>query len=137
MARIATTGRIVSIIVSIPLGAIVILLGVLLALSPGRPRPLLDESGKALAGSISEKTHVLINGVQQGMFIEGRDIAIRCCYSFTVGRLCPSTSSRRSIHGSGTILHCLLVGPSRCGTLVQREHPARDDDTGSVDIRHN
>jgi len=64
----------VSIIVSIPLGAIPILLGVLLALSPGRPRPLLDESGKALAGSISEKTHVRISGVQQGMFIVGRDI---------------------------------------------------------------
>jgi pimeloyl-ACP methyl ester carboxylesterase len=74
MARIETAGRFVLIIVSIPLGVILILLGVLLALSPGRPRPLLDEHGKTLAGSISEKTHVLINGVQQGMFIEGRDI---------------------------------------------------------------
>ena len=72
MARIAA-GRIVLLTVSIPLGAILILLGALLALSPGRPRPLLDENGKALSGSISEKTHVLINGVQQGMFIEGRD----------------------------------------------------------------
>jgi pimeloyl-ACP methyl ester carboxylesterase len=74
MARIAKAGHIMLIVVSIPLGAILILLAVLLALSPGRPRPLLDENGKALAGSISEKTHVLINGVQQGMFIEGRDI---------------------------------------------------------------
>jgi len=74
VARIATAGRIVSIIVSIPLGAILILLGLLLALSPGRPRPFLDENGKALAGSISEKTHVRISGVQQGMFIVGRDI---------------------------------------------------------------
>jgi pimeloyl-ACP methyl ester carboxylesterase len=49
-------------------------LGVLLALSPGKPRPFLDENGKALAGSISEKIHVTINGVQQGMFIMGRDI---------------------------------------------------------------
>ena len=74
MARIGTAGRIVLIIVSIPLGAILILLGVLLALSPGRPRPFLDENGKALSGSISEKVHVRINGVQQGMFIVGRDI---------------------------------------------------------------
>ena len=74
MARIGTTGRIVLIIVAIPLGSILILLGVLLALSPGRPRPFLDENGKALAGSISEKTHVRISGVQQGMFIVGRDI---------------------------------------------------------------
>ncbi|MEW6184933.1 MAG: alpha/beta hydrolase [Thermodesulfobacteriota bacterium] len=62
------------IIVSIPLGVMLILLVVLLALSPGRPEPFLDENGKALEGSISEKSHVLINGVQQGMFIEGKDI---------------------------------------------------------------
>jgi pimeloyl-ACP methyl ester carboxylesterase len=74
MARIGTAGRIVLIIVSMPLGAILILLGVLLALSPGRPKPLLDENGRALAGSISEKTHVRINGVPQGMFIVGRDV---------------------------------------------------------------
>ncbi len=74
MALIAAAGRIMLIIVSIPLGAILILLGVLLTLSPGRPRPLLDANGKALEGSISEKTRVLINGVQQGMFIVGRDI---------------------------------------------------------------
>lgn len=73
MARIATAGRIVLILVSVPVGAMLILLGVLLALSPGKPRPILDENGKTLEGSISEKTRVPINGVQQGMFIVGRD----------------------------------------------------------------
>jgi pimeloyl-ACP methyl ester carboxylesterase len=33
----------------------------------------LDEDGKPLAGSISEKIHVTINGVEQGMFIKGKD----------------------------------------------------------------
>ena len=61
-------------IVSIPLGAVLILLGVLLAFSSGKPRPFLDEDGEVLAGSISEKIHVNINGVQQGMFIMGRDV---------------------------------------------------------------
>jgi pimeloyl-ACP methyl ester carboxylesterase len=62
------------IIISIPLGAALVLLGVLLALSPGKPRPFLDASGKELAGSISEKIQVTINGAPQGMFIVGKDI---------------------------------------------------------------
>jgi pimeloyl-ACP methyl ester carboxylesterase len=41
--------------------------------SPGRPTPFLDAGGKVLAGSISEKIHVNINGVEQGMFIKGKD----------------------------------------------------------------
>ena len=56
MARIKTAGHVVLILLSILLGALVIPFGVLLALSPGRPRPILDENGKVLEGSISEKT---------------------------------------------------------------------------------
>jgi pimeloyl-ACP methyl ester carboxylesterase len=51
---------------------ILVLLGVLLFLSPGTPRPFLDDRGKPLAGSISEKIRVNVNGVEQGMFIKGR-----------------------------------------------------------------
>jgi pimeloyl-ACP methyl ester carboxylesterase len=46
----------------------------LLAYSPGKPKPFLDENGNPLAGSISEKTLVDINGLKQGMFIKGKDI---------------------------------------------------------------
>ncbi len=56
----------------LPVSALV-LVGVLLLLSPGRPTPFLDDNGKPLAGSISEKTRVTINGVEQGMFIKGKD----------------------------------------------------------------
>lgn len=53
----------------------IVILGIILAaLSPGRPRPLLDESGNPLAGSISEKFTVKINGVAQGMFIKGKNV---------------------------------------------------------------
>ncbi|MFX4263705.1 hypothetical protein ACOBQJ_16080 [Pelotomaculum propionicicum] len=52
---------------SILLACILILVGVLLAWSPGKPKPFLNENGKVLAGSISEKIHVNINGVEQGM----------------------------------------------------------------------
>jgi hypothetical protein len=53
--------------------SVLILLGVLLLLSPGTPKPFLDDSGKPLAGSISEKIRVDINGVEQGMFIKSKN----------------------------------------------------------------
>ena len=48
--------------------------GVLLACSPGKPEPYLDEKGKPLPDSISEKIFVNINGVQQGMIIKSKDV---------------------------------------------------------------
>lgn len=58
---------------SVLLVSALIVAGVLLLLSPGRPTPFLNASGKPLAGSISEKTRVIVNGVEQGMFIKGKD----------------------------------------------------------------
>lgn len=43
------------------------------AFSPGKPKPFLSENGTILPGSISEKIRVPINGVEQGMFIKGKD----------------------------------------------------------------
>jgi pimeloyl-ACP methyl ester carboxylesterase len=51
-----------------------VLLGILLAWSPGQPQPFLDETGQPLADSLSEKIHIQINGVEQGMFIKSRNI---------------------------------------------------------------
>ncbi len=61
------------IMVSILLVSIFVFLGVLIKWSPGEPIPFTDENGKLLPGSISEKIHVTINGVEQGMFIQSRD----------------------------------------------------------------
>ena len=66
-------GRIMLIILSIFLVCVLILVGVLLAYSPGKAKPFLDERGKPLEGSISEKIFVNINGVEQGMFIKSKD----------------------------------------------------------------
>jgi pimeloyl-ACP methyl ester carboxylesterase len=52
---------------------IFILAGILLAYSPGKAKPFLDESGEPLEESISEKIYLNINGVEQGMFIKGKD----------------------------------------------------------------
>jgi pimeloyl-ACP methyl ester carboxylesterase len=53
---------------------LVLLVGALRVLSSGTAKPFLDASGKPLAGSLSEKIVVDINGVGQGMFIKGRSI---------------------------------------------------------------
>jgi pimeloyl-ACP methyl ester carboxylesterase len=50
-----------------------VLVGILLFMSPGTPRPFVNDRGKPLAGSISEKIKVNIGGVEQGMFIKGKN----------------------------------------------------------------
>lgn len=45
----------------------------LLSCSPGKPIPFVDENGNPLPGSISEKIRGPINGLEQGMFIKGKD----------------------------------------------------------------
>ncbi|PKO14567.1 MAG: alpha/beta hydrolase [Chloroflexi bacterium HGW-Chloroflexi-10] len=67
--------RMILLIPAVLLVCVLILLGVLLAYSPGKPEPFLDENGSPLAGSISEKIYININGVQQGMFIKSKDAA--------------------------------------------------------------
>src|SRR5690349_11763132 len=68
-------GRTMLIIISILLAAILILTGVLLAWSyPGKPKPILDSNGNPLQGSLSEKIFVEINGMQQGMIIQSKNI---------------------------------------------------------------
>jgi len=68
--------KVIGIMLTIPavlLVCVFILVGALLACSPGKPEPFLDENGNPLAGSISEKVFVNINGVEQGMFIKSKD----------------------------------------------------------------
>jgi pimeloyl-ACP methyl ester carboxylesterase len=55
------------------LACILLITGVLLALSPGKPRPFADGNGNPLPGSISEKRFVNINGLEQGMFIKSKE----------------------------------------------------------------
>ena len=67
--------RIMLVILSSLLVCILILVGVMLAFSPGKPVPFLDENGRPVAGSISEKIHININGAEQGMFIKSKNAA--------------------------------------------------------------
>jgi len=63
------------IILGILLICVLVLLGILFSWSPGKPQPFLDENGKPLAGSISEKIHITINGTEQGMFIKSKNLS--------------------------------------------------------------
>ena len=47
---------------------------VLIIKSPGKPEPYLDNQGKLIPGTISEKVFVKIGGVNQGMFIRSKNI---------------------------------------------------------------
>ena len=40
---------------------------------PGKPEPFLDERGRPIPHSISEKVRLDINGFEQGMFLRARD----------------------------------------------------------------
>jgi pimeloyl-ACP methyl ester carboxylesterase len=60
-------------IVSLFFLIIIFILGLLIVLSPGTPQPFLDDNGNLLAGSLSEKIHVTINGLEQGMFIKSKN----------------------------------------------------------------
>jgi len=45
----------------------------LVAVSPGRPRPVLDAAGQRIPGSISERVFIELGGVRQGMIIQSAD----------------------------------------------------------------
>jgi pimeloyl-ACP methyl ester carboxylesterase len=56
------------------LGAVLGLGGILRVWSPGEPAGLVDDAGLPIAGSISERVFVDINGFRQGMFIQTTNI---------------------------------------------------------------
>ena len=60
-------------IVPIPLVGILLPVGVLLLWISGKQISFVDKKGKPLAGSLSEKIHVAINGIELGMFIKSKD----------------------------------------------------------------
>jgi pimeloyl-ACP methyl ester carboxylesterase len=66
-------GRVMLLTLSILLAVLLIFVGILFWYSPGKINPLVDQSGKPVPGSISEKIWVDINGYKQGMFIQSRD----------------------------------------------------------------
>jgi pimeloyl-ACP methyl ester carboxylesterase len=50
-------------------------LAYLLAISPGRPAPVVDAAGQTIPGSLSERVFIEVGGVRQGMIIQSADPA--------------------------------------------------------------
>jgi len=71
---IKSTGYGMLIIISLLLITIVIAAGFILLRSNSNPTPLRDERGEMIAGSLSEKVFIDINGYRMGMVIKSKDI---------------------------------------------------------------
>jgi pimeloyl-ACP methyl ester carboxylesterase len=54
------------------LTGVLLIIIVLLIYSPGKSKPYVNESGKKITGSISEKKFITVNGIKQGMFIKSK-----------------------------------------------------------------
>ncbi len=61
------------VLLSIILLCLIAFIATLFIISPGKLKPFKDQEGQVLAGSISEKVFIKIGGVEQGMFIRGKD----------------------------------------------------------------
>ena len=66
-------GRVVAGVLVVVVLVLAVLVGALWLWSTGRPAPVVDELGRTVPGSISEKVFVEVNGVRQGMIVRGRD----------------------------------------------------------------
>lgn len=66
-------GRVIGMLISTFLVIIVLLLFVFLLISSGKIKPITDQSGRIVPGSISEKVWVKINGLDQGLIIQSRN----------------------------------------------------------------
>lgn len=62
-------------IAAIILAALILLVAFVQVKSPGRPAPLVDAEGNTVAGSISEKVFIEVNGLKQGMYIQSKNPA--------------------------------------------------------------
>lgn len=69
-ARLSRTLMVATVILATVL---VVCIGWLFSISPGRPAPLRDEAGQIIDGSLSERVTVQIGGIPQGMFIQSVD----------------------------------------------------------------
>jgi len=65
--------NIIRIIGFVILTFIIVLVGLLWISSPGKVKPVVDENGERLEGSMAMKKFVIINGVKMGMIIKGNN----------------------------------------------------------------
>ncbi len=74
MAALKKPKSIMSVILSCILILLVAFFIFLIIISPGKPKPFIEQSQNAVNGIINEKVFLTIGGVRQGMFIRGTDV---------------------------------------------------------------
>jgi hypothetical protein len=115
--------------------SIVGLLGALLLWSRGKPRLLLDSNGRAFANSISEKTWIEINRIEQGMFIESQNDANPVLLMVHGGPGMPDHFlTQRYPTGLERTLHRGVVGAAWHRALVPWRHTGEDDDAEPIRV---
>ena len=124
-------GRLVLIVISILSACIGILVGALRLLSPGKPKPFVDESGKPLPGSISEKAFVTINGVRQGMFIKSKDDT-HPVLLYLHGGMPEYFLTQRYPTGLEDYFTVVWWERRGSGLLLQPQHLTGDNDAGAI-----
>ena len=97
---------------------------------PGKPKPFLDDGGRPLPHSVSEKVRLDINGVEQGMFIKGERQRRDPVLLFLHGGMPEYFLAQRYPTGLEDRLRRLLVGTARRGAVV----PARTCPRESVTV---
>lgn len=74
MARLQNTTSIMTVFLACVLVLLIAFFVFLVAISPGKPKPVIDQTGNSVSGSLNEKVFMTIGGVRQGMFIRGTDV---------------------------------------------------------------
>jgi hypothetical protein len=123
------------VMVSIPLDGTLTLVGGLKLPGRGRPKPVLDESGRPLRGGISDKAFADINGVRQGMFIQSRDPA-HPVVLFLHGGLPEYFLTERYPTGLENDFTMVWWEQRGAGLSYSSGIPAGNDDVGAVHSRH-
>ena len=108
--------------ICILLAATLILVGALKLPGRGRPKPFLDKDGGPLRGSISEKAFADINGVRQGMFIQGKDVAhpVLLCLHGGLPEYFLTERYPTGLESDFTV----VWWEQRGGAVIQSRHPA-------------
>ena len=86
---------------------------------PGKPEPFVDEAGRPVSGSVSEKIRVDINGVAQGMFIKSRDVThpvllysmVACRTTSWITSIRPTWTNISPLYGGNSAVRDFLMAP--------------------------
>ncbi len=103
--------------------------------SSAHPKPFLDRDGKPLAGSISEKVFVEINGLKQGLIIKGKSLS-NPVLLYLHGGMPDFFLTQALPDGAGKYLHCGVVGAEGNRHFLCPQHRPENPEQSPIDRRY-